>query len=64
MKRTDKTTWLLALDGSPDAERAAQYVARVAKRQGVNEIHLVNVQPLDDLRAYDLRRAETYSVVP
>jgi len=58
VKRTNKTTWLLALDGSPDAERAAQYVARVAKRQGVNEIHLLNVQPLDDLRAYASRRAE------
>jgi len=58
VKPTDKTTWLLALDGSPDAERAARYVARVAKRQGVNEIHLLNVQPLDDLRSSDLRRAE------
>jgi len=58
VKRYDKTTWLLALDGSPDAERAAQYIARVAKRQGVNEVHLVNVQPLDDLRTYTLSRAE------
>ena len=42
---TGMTTWLLALDGSPDAERAARYVARVAKKQGVDEIHLLNVQP-------------------
>lgn len=58
MKRTDKTTWLLALDGSPDAEGAAQYVARVAKMQGVGEIHVLNVQPMDGLRAGALRRAE------
>lgn len=58
VKRTDKTTWLLAIDGSPDAERVAQYVARVAKRQGVNEIHLVNVQALDYPRARAFPHAE------
>jgi len=49
---------LLAVDGSPDAERAARYVARVARTQRVSEIHLLNVQPLHDLRTYALRRAE------
>jgi len=58
LKRTDQTTWLLALDGSPDAERAAQFVARTAKRQGINEIHLLNVQSLEDHHAHAVRRAE------
>lgn len=63
MKRTDKTTWLLALDGSRDAERAARYVARVAKRQGVDEIHLLNVHPLVRLRARAMPSAEILRAV-
>lgn len=58
MTRTDKTSWLLALDGSRNAERAARYVASMATRQGIAEIHVVNVQPLDNLRAYALRSAQ------
>ena len=58
MKRTDKRTWLLALDGSRAAERAARYVARVAKRQGVDEILLVSVQPPDGVRAHTLPSAQ------
>jgi nucleotide-binding universal stress UspA family protein len=58
VKRTDKPTWLLALDRSRNAERAARYVARVAKRQGVDEIQLLNVQPLDNLGLYALRSAQ------
>jgi len=58
MKRTDKATWLLALDGSPDAGRAAQYVARVARMHRISEIHLLNVQPMDGLRADALRGTE------
>lgn len=37
--------WLLASDGSANAERAAQFAAVVAKMQRVPRIHLINVQP-------------------
>ena len=57
MKRTDKETWLLALDGSRISECAARYVARMAKKQGVDAIFLLNVQPPDNLGLYALRNA-------
>jgi len=40
--------WLLAVDGSRNAARAARYVARVARSAGVGEIHLLNVQSPED----------------
>lgn len=45
MDRTRTLTWLLAVDGSRNAARAARYVARVARNAGVGEIQLLNVQP-------------------
>lgn len=38
------TTWLLASDGSANAERAARFAAVVARMQGVRQVHLLNVQ--------------------
>ncbi len=38
-------TWLLAVDGSAGADYAAQYVAGIAKRLGVAEVRILNVQP-------------------
>lgn len=37
-------TWLLASDGSANAERAARFAAVVARTQGVRQVHLMNVQ--------------------
>jgi len=45
MERAHPLTWLLAVDGSRNAARAARYVARVARNTGVGEIQLLNVQP-------------------
>ena len=58
MQKSEGTSWLLALDGSTDAVRAAQYVARIAKMQGINQVQLLNVQPLDGLRVPAAKRAE------
>ena len=58
VKRTDKDTWLLALDGSRNSERAARYVARMAKKQGVDAINLLNVQPSENLGFSALRNAQ------
>jgi nucleotide-binding universal stress UspA family protein len=45
MEQERALTWLLAVDGSRNAVRAARYVARVAGNTGVGEIQLLNVQP-------------------
>lgn len=45
MERARTLTWLLAVDGSHNAVRAARYIARVAGAAGVGEIQLLNVQP-------------------
>ena len=37
-------TWLLASDGSANAERAARFAAAFARLQRVRQVHLVNVQ--------------------
>jgi nucleotide-binding universal stress UspA family protein len=58
VKPTDKETWLLALDGSRNSVRAARYVARMAKKQGVDAIYSLNVQPPDNLGLYGLRNAQ------
>lgn len=55
MERARGLTWLLAVDGSRNAVRAARYVARVAGNAGVGEVQLVNVQPPEDPRARDSR---------
>lgn len=57
MERARTLTWLLAVDGSRNAARAARYVARVARNAGVGEIQLLNVQPADHLDANARRGA-------
>jgi len=47
MARKRNAIWLLAVDASRNADRAAHHVVQSARRQGVDEIHLLNVQPLD-----------------
>ena len=47
MEHLHALTWLLAVDGSRNAARAARYVARVGRNTGVSEVQLVNVQPTD-----------------
>jgi len=47
MVRKRISIWLLAIDGSRSADRAAAHVVRAARGQGEGEIHLVNVQPLE-----------------
>lgn len=39
--------WLLAIDGSRGADRAADHVVRAVRQKGGGEIHLLNVQSLD-----------------
>lgn len=51
--------WLLAADGSVNADRAAAYAARWARGLGVTEVYVLNVQPLASYRAYALNRNET-----
>jgi nucleotide-binding universal stress UspA family protein len=51
--------WLLAIDGSLNANRAVDYVARWAHAFGVTEVYVLNVQPLGSYRAYALHRNET-----
>lgn len=57
MERARTLTWLLAVDGSRNAARAARYVARVARNAGVREIQLLNVQPPEGPGAHDSRGA-------
>lgn len=45
MTRIPAADWLLASDGSRDADSAARYVARAAPALGVGRIHVANVQP-------------------
>jgi nucleotide-binding universal stress UspA family protein len=47
MIRKGTSIWLLAIDGSRGADRAASHVVREAGQKGGGEIHLLNVQPLD-----------------
>lgn len=47
MIRKRTSVWLLAIDGSRSADRAAAHVVRAAGQKGGGEIHLLNVQPLD-----------------
>jgi len=47
MIRKSTSIWLLAIDGSRSADRAASHVVRAAGQKGAGEIHLLNVQPLD-----------------
>lgn len=47
MIRKGTSIWLLAIDGSRSADRAASHVVRAAGQKGGGEIHLLNVQPLD-----------------
>lgn len=51
-------TWLLAVDGSPNGDRAADYAARWARRLRVDEVVVCNVQPLGSYRAYALNREQ------
>jgi nucleotide-binding universal stress UspA family protein len=51
--------WLLAVDGSLNANRAAGYVARFARQLSVDEVHLLNVQSTGSYRAYALNPNET-----
>lgn len=51
--------WLLAVDGSLNANRAADYVARWARVLGVEDVYVLNAQPLGSYRAYALNRNET-----
>lgn len=57
MERARTLTWLLAVDGSRNAVRAARYVARVAGNAGVSEIQLLNVQPPEGADAHASRGA-------
>lgn len=57
MERERILTWLLAVDGSRNAARAARYVARVARNAGVGEIQLLNVQPPERADAHASRGA-------
>lgn len=50
------TRWLLAVDGSPHSNQAAQYVARWAGALGVEEVCILNAQPIESYRAYALNR--------
>lgn len=54
--RASPRKWLLAIDGSLNADRAADYVARWARPLGVTEVHVFNAQPLESYRAYALNR--------
>jgi nucleotide-binding universal stress UspA family protein len=45
MARTPAPDWLLASDGSRDADGAARFVARAAPALGVGRIQVANVQP-------------------
>jgi nucleotide-binding universal stress UspA family protein len=49
---------LLAIDGSADADRAAEYVARYGHQLGVTEVYVLNVQPYGSYRTYALFRNE------
>jgi nucleotide-binding universal stress UspA family protein len=50
--------WLLAVDGSCDANRAAAYVARWAGVFRVERVDVLNAQPLASYRAFALNRNE------
>ncbi|MFS8087179.1 MAG: universal stress protein, partial [Acidobacteriota bacterium] len=49
---------LLAIDGSADANRAAEYVVRHAHQLGVSEVYVFNVQPRGSYQAFALHRNE------
>jgi nucleotide-binding universal stress UspA family protein len=59
MKQHATRRWLLAIDGSLHANRAAGYVSRYAGQLRVDEVYVLNVQPLGSYRAYALYRNET-----
>lgn len=47
MIRKRTSIWLLAIDGSRSADRAAAHVVRAVRNKGGGEVHLLNVQPLE-----------------
>jgi nucleotide-binding universal stress UspA family protein len=59
MTHPSKRSWLLAIDGSLNANRAADYVARWARLLHVSDVYLLNVQPVGSYRAYALHHNET-----
>lgn len=49
---------LLAIDGSANADRGAEYVARYGHQLGVTDVYVLNVQPFGGYRAYALHHNE------
>lgn len=59
MKPRGTRRWLLAIDGSLHANRAAGYVGRCARQFRVDEVYVLNAQPMGSYRAYALNTSET-----